>query len=195
MSYDYLSLADNLSKYVLWLGFYRRRPPGRSVYAQGPYRRMIATNCPAILNSLNGKMSLNYREAHQPPAYDYAAKGLIPAWDVIVRDYRMIPTEEVEIEFKADITNFWEIFNISVAPMSSTQMYNFMSNIHDPNIIPPDTALEMINNQETQHMASKEDKKKDFAKLRRLSNKIHGPSNPNKLHRTIKKMDIEQDYI
>lgn len=117
------SLENTLLRNVCEVKFMRRRP----IQGHPPHRRMLCTKCNDILNSANGRISLNYRAPSKMGAYDPASNNLVVVWDIFMQDYRMVPAESVQIirELSPDI--FWETFNQEFYPMSAQQKEAWMN--------------------------------------------------------------------
>lgn len=103
--------------------FGRRRPK----QGVSPFRRMFCTNSNNILQSMQGRLVLNYRPPSKPPAYNPAQKGLIITWDIMMQDYRMISPENLIIEQEIPDDNFWQYFEKNIYPMTAGQKMGFMN--------------------------------------------------------------------
>ena len=79
-------LVNILKENVCEVKFNRRVP----VQGQPPTRRMLCTNNFALLNSENGRLTLNYRPTARLPNYDPTIKDLIITWDIFMQNYRQI---------------------------------------------------------------------------------------------------------
>ena len=119
------ALATLLSKNAVELKFVRRRPmPG-----DRPTRRMLATNDLLLLNSSAGRTALNFRPASGNLKFNPEAKGLIVTWDIFMQDYRLVPSESVEVVAVIPTTppeQFWQYFSTSLSKMSTTEKMRFM---------------------------------------------------------------------
>jgi len=95
-------------------------------------RRMLCTNNKDLLNSMAGRLTLNFAPPTQPPAYNYTSKNLACTWDILWQDWRMLPAEAVNViatypvRNKLDIDRFWEFFTKMVYPMTTGQKTKFM---------------------------------------------------------------------
>lgn len=117
------SLKNLLRVNVCEIEFLRRRPrPGRSLG-----RKMICTLCNDLLNSTNGRISLNYRPPINPLPYNAESKNLLPVWDIFMQDWRMVNMDACNLlnTIKADDT-FWKYFNEKLYPMSPEEKMNYM---------------------------------------------------------------------
>ena len=104
--------------------FARRNPkPGRPAS-----RRMLCTNNVQLLNSVEGRTTLNYDPPRQPPNYNPNQENLIVVWDILMQDYRTINCDTVDLisTLEADET-FWVYINEKIAPMSAGEKMNFMN--------------------------------------------------------------------
>lgn len=101
----------------------RRKLPGLP-----PIRRMLCSNCSALLGSTNGRIVLNYKQPTHGIKYDPAAKGLIITWDILMQDYRNISLDACEIIKTYEPNDeFWQMFNETYYPMSQQQKILFMA--------------------------------------------------------------------
>ena len=105
------------------------RFPRKSVKSgQTATRRMLCTKSQTLLNSVNGRLSLNYFAAKGPPHSYLGPDNLVVAWDILMQDYRNINMNQCDLisEIPAN-EEFWVYFNESVYPMSAQQKFNFMN--------------------------------------------------------------------
>ena len=80
------SLKTTLQGNVCEILFVKRRPkPGDS-----SQRRMLCTLDESLLNSVNGRTTLNYKPPSGPPKYNPASKNLLPVWDIMMQGWRMV---------------------------------------------------------------------------------------------------------
>jgi len=103
---------------------FRRRRSG-----PGPFRRMLATNDLLLLNSISGKIALNYRKPTAYPPYNPTAYNLLCVWDIFMQDFRMVPVDAVEVISVIPTTPpeaFWEYFNNKLSKMSAIEKMAFM---------------------------------------------------------------------
>jgi hypothetical protein len=121
MRVGYLGLRDLLNKNVLDVQFIRRRPK-----AVSGARRMICTNCPEILNSMEGRLVLNYRPTSRPPNYNPALKNLIIVWDILWQDYRQISVETCDVVQVIPADKFWEYFKENLANLNPVDKQKLM---------------------------------------------------------------------
>ena len=118
------SLKAVLQNNVCEIKFLRRRPK----LGQSAYRRMLCTNAASVLNSVNGRLTLNYRPATGAPKYNANQKNLVIAWDVFMQDYRCINVNSCDL-----ITSipagpaFWNYFNKNLAKMTAPQKLSYMN--------------------------------------------------------------------
>ena len=91
-------------------------------------RRMLCTNSLKLLNSVNGRISLNYFAPKGPPKPYLGPDNLTVAWDILMQDYRNINCNQVDLiqEIPAN-EDFWIYFNENIYPMSAGQKLNFMN--------------------------------------------------------------------
>ena len=95
---------------------------------QAPTRRMLCTKSLSLLNSVNGRISLNYFPPKSPPHSYLAPDNLAVAWDILMQDYRNINMNQCNLISEIPATEeFWVYFNESIYPMSAEQKFNFMN--------------------------------------------------------------------
>jgi hypothetical protein len=104
--------------------FVRRRPK----LGAAPTRRMFCTNALKLLNSMEGRLALNYRPALNTPHFNTSQKNLLITWDIFMQDYRCINMAACElITFIPAGKEFWKYFNEVLAGMSQKQKIEFMN--------------------------------------------------------------------
>lgn len=117
------SLKSVLQNNVCEIKFARRRlKPGRS-----NTRRMLCTNAQSVLNSVNGRVTLNYRPTTRPPTFNPNQKNLVIAWDIFMQNYRCINCNSCDL-----ITSipagpaFWDYFRNNLMKLTPAQKIAFM---------------------------------------------------------------------
>jgi len=89
---------------------------------------MLCTNAATVLNSVNGRMTLNYRPAAGALKFNPNQKNLVIAWDIFMQDYRCINCNSCDL-----ITSipagpaFWTYFNKNLAKMTAPQKLSYMN--------------------------------------------------------------------
>ena len=123
MKVQYSSLNSDLLNNVCEVKFLKRTsPPNRP-----EYRRMLCTKNYELLSSVNGKISLNFREATHQKAINEAVKNVLVVWDILMQDYRIISLDDCDLVKKIPADeSFWEYFNTNIYPMTTEQKVNFM---------------------------------------------------------------------
>ncbi len=118
-------LVNILKENVCEVKFNRRVP----VQGQPPTRRMLCTNNFALLNSENGRLTLNYRPTARLPNYDPSIKDLIITWDIFMQNYRQINcTNGVELVRSIPANDeFWEYFVANLQTLTTEQKINFQN--------------------------------------------------------------------
>lgn len=91
---------------------FRRR---RMVAGKPLYRRMLCTSAQNILNSFEGRFTLNYRPTTPPPFgnpfYDPNQKNLVILWDIFKQDYRAINMSFCNLIARVPANDeFWQFF-------------------------------------------------------------------------------------
>ena len=123
-----IRLQTLLTTNVCEIVFVRRSPeraPGKA-----PTRRMLCCNSMDLLNSINGKLSLNFHLPNGPKQLDEAKHNIVVVWDIFMQDYRNVSTDNVYLVKKipADDT-FWEYYNKNLLQMSAEEKMQFMDTL------------------------------------------------------------------
>jgi hypothetical protein len=120
-------LKNLVSSNVCEIIFLRRTPERAPVPPRAQWRRMLCTNSIEILNSTNGKISLNFRFPKTPRRIDEVKHNIVVAWDIIMQDYRNISMENCYLiqTIPGDET-FWKYYNEVLYTMTPAQKMNFM---------------------------------------------------------------------
>lgn len=118
------TLDSILLNNVCEVRFARRRPvPGKA-----GTRRMWCTKNYTLLNSINGRVSLNYKPPSGPKQVNEAQENIIVVWDILMQDYRTISADQCDLLQQIPANDdFWEFFNNNIYPMSTEQKINFMN--------------------------------------------------------------------
>lgn len=100
----------------------RRQKPG-----QPATRRMLCTKSSNLLNSVNGRVVLNYRPPTHQSKINESRDNALVVWDIFVQDFRVVSMENCELirQFPAD-ESFWEYFNENILLMTEAQKIAFM---------------------------------------------------------------------
>ncbi len=120
-----IRLQTLLQTNVLEIVFVRRRPersPGRPLT-----RKMLCSNSMDLLNSTNGKLSLNFHLPAGPKQIDEVKHNVVVAWDIFMQDYRNISADSVFLvrQLPAD-DSFWDYYNKHLYTMSPQEKMQFM---------------------------------------------------------------------
>ena len=117
------SLKSKLQTNVCEITFVKRRPkPG-----DGAMRRMLCTLDQSILNSVNGRTTLNYKPTSGAPKYNPESKNLLHVWDIMMQNWRMVSMDDCYIANTIPGNDeFWEYFNENVYNMSSEDKLTYM---------------------------------------------------------------------
>ena len=128
---SYSEMLSILSQNVCVISVLRRHP----VTGKNSYRRMLCTNCVSFLDSYNGKVKIGFR----PPTgggvgYDPAKYNLIPTWDILMIDYRMINMDrcylnyQYPVDTKEERNMFWrDLFNKTFYLMTPPEKEGWMT--------------------------------------------------------------------
>ncbi len=124
MKVSQTTLKNLLLSNVAEIKFFRRRPKSGSALT----RRMICTNSLPLLNSVEGRLALNYKRAIYTPKYNPDQKNLIITWDIFMQNYRCINMQACDlIQVIPANQEFWKYFNQNLAKLSAAQKMNFMN--------------------------------------------------------------------
>ena len=123
MTIQRTALDSLLLTNVCEIRFVRRRPK----LGDGPTRRMYCTKSYEILNSINGRTTLNYAPPRGPVKVNEAADNVIVVWDILMQNYRTISMTSCDLIKQIPPNEFWKYFNDNIYPMSPEQKYNFMN--------------------------------------------------------------------
>ena len=117
------SLKNILQNNVCEIAFTKRRPkPGDRLV-----RNMICTLDNSILNSVNGRITLNYKPTTGAPKYNPEAKNLLPVWDILMQNWRMVNMDSCElIKTIPGNDDFWKYFNENIITMTGDAKLNYM---------------------------------------------------------------------
>ena len=95
---------------------------------QSSTRRMLCTKSLSLLDSTNGRISLNYFPPKGPPKKYLGPDHLVVAWDILMQDYRNININQCDLIQQIPANDdFWVYFNENIYPMSAKQKSNFMN--------------------------------------------------------------------
>lgn len=118
------TLKNLLENNVCEIKFERRRP----VAGEPLTRRMLCTNSVAVLNSVNGKILLNYKQPKRMPKFNPNTKNIIITWDIFMQDFRCINLDRCDLIKTIPATDeFWNYFNEKLRHMSVEEKERFMN--------------------------------------------------------------------
>ena len=98
-----------------------------------PHRRMLCTLDRNLLNSLPGRVSLNFTNPIHPPPYPASAHNLVVTWDLFWQDWRAVPVESVDVvsvmpsHTKGEQNVFWAYFSAFLTRLSPQDKKAFMN--------------------------------------------------------------------
>ena len=76
---------------------------------------MLCTNSIELLNSVNGRISLNYFAPKGPPKAYLGPDHLAVAWDILMQDYRNINMNQCNLIQQIPANeDFWVYFNENI---------------------------------------------------------------------------------
>lgn len=90
---------------------------------------MLCTNSFTLLNSQNGRLTLNFRPTARFQDYDPAVKNLIIVWDIFMQNYRQINcTNGVELIRTIPANEeFWKYFTENLQTLTPQEKLNFQN--------------------------------------------------------------------
>ena len=116
------TLRTKLQRNVCEIIFEKRRPKA----GDSSQRRMLCTLDQNLLNSVNGRTTLNYKPPSGPPKYNPESKNLLLVWDIIMQSWRMVSMDNCQIVNEIAEDKFFEYFNESIYPMTADQKRTYM---------------------------------------------------------------------
>jgi len=129
MKLSAITLKRLLTENIIEIRFRRRRfKPGWS-----NFRRMLCTNNRELLNSIPGKIALNFKPPTQPPKYNPDKYRLVVAWDLLWQEYRMISPEIhdvlaiMPVKTKEEQEKFWQYFREVLQGMTPEEKIGLMN--------------------------------------------------------------------
>jgi len=89
---------------------------------------MLCTNAMGVLNSVDGRVTLNYRPASGGLKFSPDQKNLVVAWDIFMQDYRCINALSCDLitSIPAGET-FWKYFRQNLIKLTAAQKLNYMN--------------------------------------------------------------------
>jgi len=102
--------------------FIRRRPKA----GKPAFRRMLCTLDENILNTTNGRLSLNYKPSSGLLPYNAEAKNLLPVWDIFMQGWRMVSMDNCDLVKTVKQEDFWKYYNETLLTMSVEQKLTYM---------------------------------------------------------------------
>lgn len=111
-------LKQQLQSNVCEIRFAKRRQP--------VFRTMLCTLDSSLLNSVNGRTTLNYKPPSGPPKYNPESKNLLLVWDIFMQDWRMVSMDNCDLIKAIPSNEFWEYFNNNIFNMTVEEKNQFM---------------------------------------------------------------------
>ena len=112
------SLGQVLQSNVCEINFTKR--------TDGSTRTMLCTLDQNLLNSVNGRTTLNYKPAGEMAKFNPASKNLICVWDVFMQSWRMVNMDNCNLIKTIPSNEFWDYFNTNIYTMTTEQKNQFM---------------------------------------------------------------------
>ena len=92
----------------------------------GTARTMLCMLDNTLLNSVNGRTTLNFKPAKQAPKFNPQAKNLLCVWDIFMQDWRFVSMDNCNLIKSIARDEFWEYFNENIYTMTTEQKQQFM---------------------------------------------------------------------
>ena len=98
-----------------------------------PTRRMLCTLDRNLLNSMAGRVALNFTNPVYPPPYPAKAYNLVVVWDLFWQNWRAVPAETLDIVTVIPTHTakqqefFWAYFSQFLAKLSAQDKQAFMN--------------------------------------------------------------------
>ena len=109
---------------VAEIKFFRRRP--KTGYP--PTRRMLCTTSFPLLNSTEGRLTLNYKPTSRPPRFNPTQKDLLIVWDIFMQDYRCVNAAACNLIATIPANKeFWKYFSTKLHKLTPQQKIAFMN--------------------------------------------------------------------
>ena len=117
------SLKPLLQNSACEIKFTRRRPrPGKPAF-----RRMLCTTAPLILNTIEGRITLNYRPTSGRLKFNPDQKNLAVVWDIFMQDYRCVNCDSCDLITTIPAGEpFWKYFKDNLMKLSTAQKVSYM---------------------------------------------------------------------
>ena len=95
---------------------------------RAPYRTMLCTNSDALLQSINGRVTLNFKPPKQGLKFSPAGKNIVMTWDILMQEFRAVSMDDCELLNKYPANDeFWKVFNEKFFVMSPAQKVLYMN--------------------------------------------------------------------
>ena len=117
------ALKSTLLTNVVDVRFVRKRPKPGSAGT----RRMLCTNSQQLLNSTDGRVTLNYRPPRGLKKTDEQNSNIAVTWDILMQDYRCINAAQCDLVTTVPVDDFWSYFNEHIAPMTPDEKVGYMN--------------------------------------------------------------------
>lgn len=88
---------------------------------------MLCTNALQLLNSVEGRVTLNYKSPVKGLRYNPDQKNIVIVWDLFMQDYRCVSTDSCDLitSIPANET-FWKYFRNNLAKLTTAQKVSYM---------------------------------------------------------------------
>ena len=117
------TLKNLLLTNVVDVRFTRKTPkPGHP-----PYRRMLCTNNGQLLNSPDGRVTLNYVPPKGRKNVNERNNNIAITWDIMMQNYRCINAAQCDLITTIPVDQFWSYFAEQVGPLSTADKINYMN--------------------------------------------------------------------
>jgi hypothetical protein len=116
------SLKQILQSNVCEIRFTKRRPELTGQL----YRTMLCSLDTSLLNSVNGRTTLNFKPPTGPPKYNPESKNLLLVWDIFMQGWRMVSMDNCDLIKTIPRDEFWKYFNDHIYNMTIQEKNQFM---------------------------------------------------------------------
>lgn len=124
MKVSLATLKTIVQNNVVEIKFFRRRiKPGAP-----STRRMLCTNSFSLLNSTEGRLTLNFRPTSRPSKFNPLQKDLLIVWDIFMQDYRCVNMTACNLVATIPANKeFWKYFSTKLIKLTPQQKIAFMN--------------------------------------------------------------------
>lgn len=123
MRVNLAGLKSTLLTHVVDVRFVRKRPKSGAPST----RRMLCTNSSQLLNSTDGRVTLNYKPPRGVKGVREENSNIAVTWDILMQDYRCINAAQCDLVTSVPVNEFWDYFNTHIGPMTPDEKVGYMN--------------------------------------------------------------------